>query len=63
MDKNDFSKIPTDKNLLNIEAQKELIDYTFKKSQSYMLKTFLIVFPTILIFIGIIFLFIFKYIR
>ncbi len=37
--------------MLSLEAQKELVDYNFKKAQSFMLKTFLIVVPTTLLLV------------
>ena len=41
--------------VLNVEAQKELIDYRFKKAQSYVFKTFLIVFGSTILLFGIVF--------
>jgi hypothetical protein len=52
-DKN-FLDIPGNKNVLNVEAQKELIDYTMKKSATFALKIFAIVLPvTLLLILGV----------
>jgi hypothetical protein len=39
------------KSILNVEAQKELIDHTIAASTKNALKIFAIVFPTMLVFI------------
>ena len=46
-----------DKTLFTVEAQKELMNYGLRKS----LKIFLIMFPLMLIFIGLLVLIIFKF--
>ena len=43
--------------VLNVEAQKELIDYRMKVTQKFVLKTYLIIFPLVLLLVaGVIFL-------
>lgn len=49
------------KSMLNVEAQKELIDHAIEKSTKMSLKIFLIIFPvmivTILLVVGVVFYF------
>ena len=65
MEKNEkeLFNIPQDKNILNVDAQKELIDYTMKKSIGYSLKIFLVVFPIMIIFVLSILYFVFHFAR
>ena len=39
-------------NMLTLEAQKELVDYNYKKAQAYTIKTLLIVIPTVLFLVA-----------
>lgn len=52
-EKNDFKKndFLGPKSILNLDAQKELIDHAFKQSRKNMLKIFLILFPSIIIMV------------
>jgi hypothetical protein len=51
------------KTILDVEGQKEIIDYSIKKSMSYVLKIFLIVFPIIIISAGLMVYIAFKFIN
>lgn len=48
--KNAFNVDPN-KSVLNVEAQKELINHSFNQSFKLMLKMFLIIVPVMLIFV------------
>lgn len=44
-------ELMSNKSMLNLEAQKELVDHTIKASTKNALKIFAIVFPTMIVFI------------
>jgi hypothetical protein len=60
-DKNLTDNLMSSKSMLNVDAQKELIDHAIEKSTKMSLKIFLIVFPvmivTILLVLGVVFYF------